>query len=599
MRLARLLPLLVLLTGLLPGTTRLYTAADSLIAASWNEQVSPPEPQNFGPDTYRTHVFTGRRITRPGLTCDVASTGRQICTGFLRSAVDRTLLDVMLMVPLGGGPHPLVALLHGWGGSKSSSGDIADALLGEGYAVLRYSARGFGHSWGQVNVSDVHVEMEDLRSLIGQVIDRQELEIDPNAIAITGASYGGGQSWLALLHPTFRSPRGATVRIRTVVPIVPWSDLLYSLIPNGRPEHSLEPAGSPKLSYVNGFYVSGLRLSPDRPYPNYPAYLIGWHSWINGVEPNTFDPMYKRIINGLAGYRSIWWQQQFWRDAAQNRVPVFQVQGLTDDLFPLPEAKRMLLALRTIDPLYPIASYFGDLGHPRASNKPAEVDYVLELIREWLAYYLRGVGSEPAHAIRAAITRPRDQPFNPLDVITVANDDMLATRTVTKEFGGSVTLINPVSDPYRGFFWDPLVMEAARELKPYPVPPPDPAVVDASLAVYRVGVAELTGGSSLLLAGQPTVSLRTFTLVPRVQLNVRLFDVAADGTRYLVTRGTYIVDSVGAADVMIQTYGNVWEAAPDHVLQLEITNLDSPYITPSRVPSVTHISDVRLELPVR
>jgi pimeloyl-ACP methyl ester carboxylesterase len=599
MRLARLLPLLVLLTGLLPATTRLYTAADSLIAASWNEQVSPPEPQNFGPDTYRTHVFTGRRITRPGLTCDVASTGRQICTGFLRSAVDRTLLDVMLMVPLGSGPHPLVALLHGWGGSKSSSGDIADALLAEGYAVLRYSARGFGHSWGQVNVSDVHVEMEDLRSLIGQVIDRQELEIDPNAIAITGASYGGGQSWLALLHPTFRSPRGATVRIRTVVPIVPWSDLLYSLIPNGRPEHSLEPAGSPKLSYVNGFYVSGLRLSPDRPYPNYPAYLIGWHSWINGVEPNTFDPMYKRIINGLAGYRSIWWQQQFWRDAAQNRVPVFQVQGLTDDLFPLPEAKRMLLALRTVDPLYPIASYFGDLGHPRASNKPAEVDYVLELIREWLAYYLRGVGSEPAHAIRAAITRPRDQPFDPLDVITVANDDMLATRTVTKEFGGSVTLINPVSDPYRGFFWDPLVMEAARELKPYPVPPPDPAVVDASLAVYRVGVAELTGGSSLLLAGQPTVSLRTFTLVPRVQLNVRLFDVAADGTRYLVTRGTYIVDSVGAADVMIQTYGNVWEAAPDHVLQLEITNLDSPYITPSRVPSVTHISDVRLELPVR
>jgi hypothetical protein len=82
----------------------------------------------------------------------------------------------------------------------------------------------------------------------------------------------------------------------------------------------------------------------------------------------------------------------------------------------------MLLALKAVDPLYPIASYFGDLGHPRASNKPAEFDYVLALIREWLAYYLRGVGSEPAHAIRAAITRPRDQPFSPLDVITVADD---------------------------------------------------------------------------------------------------------------------------------------------------------------------------------
>ena len=98
------------------------------------------------------------------------------------------------------------------------------------------------------------------------------------------------------------------------------------------------------------------------------------------MESNQFDPVYRRIIDGVAGYRSIWWQQEFWREAALNRVPAFQVQGLTDDLFPLPEAKRMLLALRTVDPLYPIASYFGDLGHPRASNKSAEVDYVLGLV---------------------------------------------------------------------------------------------------------------------------------------------------------------------------------------------------------------------------
>jgi pimeloyl-ACP methyl ester carboxylesterase len=434
MRRASVLALMVLLTGWQPGTTALDPATGSLIAETPNEQVSPPPPQNFGPDTYRTGVFTGRGITRPGLTCDSASTGGHLCTGFLRSAVDRTLLDVTLMVPPGSGPHPLVVLLHGAGGSKSSSGDIAGALLAEGYAVLRYSARGFGRSWGQVNLSDVHVETEDLRSMIGQIVDRQEVQINPDAVAITGSSYGGGQSWLALLHPTFRSPRGATVRIRTVVPIVPWSDLLDSLMPNGRPEHSLEPAGSPKLSYMNGLTFAGLRRSPERPYPNYPSFLIGWLAWINGVEPNNFDPVYRRIRNGLAGYRSIWWQQEFWRDVAQNRVPVFQVQGLTDDLFPLPEAKRMLLALRTVDPLYPIASYFGDLGHPRASNKSAEVDYVLGLIREWLAHYLRGAGPEPAHAIRAAITRPRDHLFSPLDVITIADYDALATRTVTREF---------------------------------------------------------------------------------------------------------------------------------------------------------------------
>jgi hypothetical protein len=51
--------------------------------------------------------------------------------------------------------------------------------------------------------------------------------------------------------------------------------------------------------------------------------------------------------------------------------------------------------------------------------------------------------------------------------------------------------------------------------------------------------------------------------------------------------------------VAIPTYGNLWEAAPDHVLQLEITTLDSPYLAPSRVPSVTRISRVRLEVPFR
>jgi hypothetical protein len=546
--------------------------------------------QSFGPDTTRTGVFTGQGVTPAGLECTGSRQGRT-CSGFLPSAVDGTLLDVTVTVPHGAGPHALVALLHGWGGSKTSSGDIADALLGEGYAVLRYSARGFGRSWGQVNLADVNVEIADLRSMIGQLVDWRGLRIDGDAVAVTGASYGGGQSWLALLAPSFTSPAGTPVRIRTIVPIVPWSDLLYSLLPNGRPENSIEPPGSAKLSYVNGLFASGLRDSPERPYPNYPDYLFAWHAWINGMEPNRVDPLYQQIVDGIAGYRSIWWQRP------TARVPVFQVQGWTDDLFPVPEAKRMLSALKAADPTYPIASYFGDIGHPRASNKPDEMAYVLGLIREWLAFYLRGAGTEPAHVVRAAITRPRDQAFSVSDVITAGSYAELATRTLAHNFAGTSVLINPVTDPLSGFFWDPLVMEAARELKPYPVPPPDAAIVNTSIAVFRVGVSELSGGAPLLIAGEPVIVLRASTDAPRVQLNVRLVEVAPDGTRRIVTRGTYIVE--GSGQVRIPSYGNVWEARPGSALELEITNLDSPYITPSRVPSVTQVSDVRLELPVR
>jgi predicted acyl esterase len=130
--------------------------------------------------------------------------------------------------------------------------------------------------------------------------------------------------------------------------------------------------------------------------------------------------------------------------------------------------------------------------------------------------------------------------------------------------------------------------------------PPSPALDVESLGVFTVPVSELSGGRALLVAGQPVVSLRAATSALRVQLNVRLIDVAPDGTQQLITRGTFMLQGPpGIADVVIPTYGNVWEAAPDHVLRLEITNLDSPYLAPSRVPSVTVVSDVRLEVPTR
>jgi ABC-2 type transport system ATP-binding protein len=595
---------LMLVAACAPDWMGLDPAALQGVVAFHSDDEGPPPPHDFGPDTYRTGLFTGEGITRPGLDCGASSPDGRVCTGFLPSAVDGALLDLTVMVPRGAGPHPLVVIMHGWGGSKNNFGDVASSLLAQGYAVLRYSARGFGESWGQTNLADIHVELEDLRSIVGQVVDRRGLRLDAGAVALTGASYGGGHSWLAALEPSFRSPRGEAVRIRTVVPIVTWTDLLYSLIPNGRPRRSIARPGSAKLSYINGLFFSGLRTSAARPYPNYPDYLVAWTEWVNAMEPNDADPVFRQIVDGAAGYRSIWWQQAFWRAAASRRLPIFQIAGFTDDLFPLPEEKRMLLALKTIDPLYPIASYFGDLGHPRASNKPGEVAYVLGLIGEWLAFYLKGEGAEPAHVIRAAVTRPAAEPFDPADVITVTRFAELAERAFVREFDESATLVNPVSDPLAGFFWDPLVMEAARELEPLPPAPPS-AVVGTSLARYEVAIAELTGGPALLIAGQPAVSFRASTLAHRVQLNVRLFDVRPDGSEHLVTRGTLTLDSgdlaapVGTVEVTIPTYGNVWEAAAEGVLRLEITNLDSPYITPSRVPSVTVISSVRLKVPAR
>ena len=99
----------------------------------------------------------------------------------------------------------------------------------------------------------------------------------------------------------------------------------------------------------------------------------------------------------------------------------------------------------------------------------------------------------------------------------------------------------------------------------------------------------------------PTVSLDAATVASRVQFNVRLFDVDASGRKQLITRGTYTLvgGSIGGTNVVIPTYGNFWRAEAGHTLRLELTNVDSPYITPSRVPSETTVSGVRLDIPVR
>lgn len=566
----------------------------------------PPPPHTFGADSYRVGAFTGEGITQPGLTCKTNKSIRE-CVGFLASSVDGTLLDVTLDLPMSARkPTPLVVIIHGYGGSKNGSGDQMQALLAEGYGVLRYSTRGFGDSWGQVNMVDVHAEVADLRSMIAQVVDEPKNQLNADAVAVTGASYGGGHSWLAALQPTFTTPNGSTVRIRTVVPIAAWSDLLYGLMPNGRERESIAGVGAAKLTYINGLYVSGFRQeNTARPYSNYPDYFIEWHAWINAQEPNDVDPIYRNVVDGLAGYRSIWWQQTFWTQVAATHIPVFTVQGFTDDLFPMSEAKRMILALQTIDPAYPVAAYFGDLGHPRAANKPGEVSYVLDLIKSWLAYYLKGSGTAPPNVVYAALTRPRDEPFDPANVITVPTLGALATGQLSKTFDAPpAVLVNPLTDPAGGFFWDPFVMIGAEELKPLPVPPESPEV-PTSLAAYEVPVTELSGGSALTIAGQPTVTLHASTAAYRVQFDVRLFDVDEARTKRLVTRGTYTLQSasegvtIGDVDVTIPTYGNLWRADAGHTLRLELTNVDSPYLTPSRVPSTTIVTAVKLDVPYR
>ena len=85
-----------------------------------------------------------------------------------------------------------------------------------------------------------------------------------------------------------------------------------------------------------------------------------------------------------------------------------------------------------------------------------------------------------------------------------------------------------------GFFWDLLIMEGSRELEPLPEPPASPLIA-GSLGEYEVSVSSLTSALGIVIAGQPIVSRHASTAASRVQLNVRMFEVA-NGEKKLITR---------------------------------------------------------------
>src|SRR5262249_22944639 len=96
---------------------------------------------------------------------------------------------------------------------------------------------------GWIRLADVRYEAHDTQHLAGLLAD--DGIVAPTRVAVTGASYGGGQSMiLAALKDrvmlpdgtlvAWKSPGGKDMTIAAAAPLIPWSDLAYSLTPNGR-----------------------------------------------------------------------------------------------------------------------------------------------------------------------------------------------------------------------------------------------------------------------------------------------------------------------------------------------------------------------------
>ena len=513
------------------------------------------------------------------------------------------------------GPYPLLMMFHGWGGSKANLGAMRPWAQ-RGYAVFSMTDRGWGDSCGGNSQTRLEPECERgynrLMDTRYEVRDAQEFAAaladegvaKPRRIGATGGSYGGGMSMaLAALRNRkmlpdgslvpWTGPDGKQMRIAAAAPEIPWTDLAYSLMPNGHtldyvadaPYDARGRIGVLKQSFVAGLYATGQATSNyATPGADPDADLTTWFALVNAGEPYDDNPLAVDILDEITSHHS-----SYYIDDSIPPAPLLISNGWTDDLFPPDEAIRFYNRTRTEHPGAGISLMFLDYGHQRGQNKDADTAILHRGQRAWFDYYLKGTGPQPFLGVRTLTqTCPEGEPSaGPFRAPTWA---AMAPGEVRFEGSDEQTIQPLAGDPTIGRAYDPIAgggacASAAGDDQP-------------GAASYRLDPAPERG---FTLMGSPTVVADIDSPGPHSQIAARLLDVAPSGDATLVARGLYRPEVNAGSDPtrqVFQLHPNGWRFEEGHVPKLELLPADPPYARPSNGQLPVAVSDLELRLPV-
>ncbi len=134
---------------------------------------------------------------------------------------DGAVLRGNLIAPTTPGAHPAVVFISSWGLNDAQYLAQAKILAEAGYVVLSYTARGFWASGGRVETAGPP-DVADVSAVIDWLT--AHTTTDPARVGLGGVSYGAGIGLIAAGHDP---------RIRAVVALSAWTDLVESLYGNG------------------------------------------------------------------------------------------------------------------------------------------------------------------------------------------------------------------------------------------------------------------------------------------------------------------------------------------------------------------------------
>jgi ABC-2 type transport system ATP-binding protein len=497
--------------------------------------------------------------------------------------------------------HPVPAILttNGFGGSKDDQAGLAAYGASHGYEVLSYSGLGFGGSGCNIELDDPDWDGKAASQLISFLGRRPEVikdGPDDPRVGMIGGSYGGGVQF---------ATAAVDRRLDTIVPIITWNDLSYSLTPNNDSPaftYSSSPPGVPKLDWTELFFADGLteplQHASTTPKPT---------STCPGFDPRVCP---SNLESGALGYPDRATTDLLRHASAASfmdriRIPTLLMQGEADTLFTIAEAVANYRGIKANGA--PVKLVLQSWGHSNSDAAPGEFSesqpassYEGQLVLRWFERYLRhrDVDTGPeveyfrdwvaydSHGTAApAYGHANSWPVGRAVRMYLDGNGALV-RSAAGVVGGTAAIVNPANGTPASYS----ETSGVQTMAPFrAIPPSDPPGEVASWStpplvtdtdVVGVPSVDVTVGSVLPAGVDPALDPVLFA---------KLYDVAPDGTVDLVQR---LVSPVRVGDTSLAAHinlpGIVHRYRKGHRIRLALATTDLAYVT-SRVANVVLI----------